>query len=87
MVHFQDASPACRAMMGAVWLPSLTLLAEPGLAGRFHSEGRSISMGGGFIGGEVGVARMAGRNERRAWIGKDSGSIAPVQENVEDDAK
>ena len=29
---------------------------------------------------------MAGRNERRPWIGKDSGSIAPIQEKVEDDA-
>ena len=74
-------------MMGAVWLPSFTLLAEPGLAGRFYSEGRSISMGGGFMGGQVGVARMTGRNERRPWIGKDSGSIAPVQEKVKDDAK
>ena len=74
-------------MMGTVWLPSLALLAEPGLAGRFYSEGRSISMGGGFMGGEVGVARMTGRNKRRPWIGKDGGSIAPVQEKVEDDAK
>ena len=74
-------------MMGAVWLSSLALLAEPGLAGRFYSEGRSISMGGGLMGGEVGVARMTGRNERRPWIGKHSGSIAPVQEQVEDDAK
>ena len=73
--------------MGAIWFSSLTLLAEPGLAGRFYSEGRSISMGGGFMGGEVGVARMTGRNQRRSWIGKDSGSIAPVQEKVEDDAK
>ena len=44
-------------------------------------------MGGRLVGGEVGVARMTGRNERRPWIGKDSGSIAPVQEKVEDDAK
>ena len=63
--------------MGAVWLPSVTLLAEPGLAGRFYSEGRRISMGE-FMGGEVGVARMTGRNERRSWIGEDSGSVAPV---------
>lgn len=73
--------------MGAVWLPSVTFLAEPGLAGRFYSEGRRISMGGGFMGGEVGVARMTGRNEGRSWIGEDSGSVAPVQEKVEDDAK
>ena len=73
--------------MGAVWLPRLALLAEPGLAGRFYSEGRSISMGGRLMGGEVGVAGMTGRNERRPWIGKDSGSIAPIQEKVEGDAK
>ena len=41
----------------------------------------------GFMGGEVGVARMTGRNERRPWIGKDSGGIAPVQEKVQNDAK
>ena len=73
--------------MGAVWLPSLALLAEPGFAGRLYGEGRSISMGGGFMGGQVGVARMTSRNERRPWIGKDGGSIAPVQEKVEEDAK
>ena len=44
-------------------------------------------MGGGFMGGQVGVARMIGRNKRRPWIGKDGGSIAPGQEKVEDDAK
>ena len=65
-------------MMGAVWLPSVTLLAEPGLASRFYCEGRRIPMGGWFIGGEVGVARMTGRNERRPWVGKDGGGVTPV---------
>ena len=64
--------------MGAVWLPSVTLLAEPGLAGRFYSEGRRISMGGWFMGGEVVVARMTGGNERRTWVSKDGGGVAPV---------
>ena len=65
-------------MVGSVWLSSVTLLAEPGLAGRFYSEGRRISMGGGFMGREVGVARLTGRNERRSWISEDSGCVAPI---------
>ena len=73
--------------MSAVWLPSVAFLAEPSLAGRFYSEGRRISMGGWFMGREVGVARMTGRNDRGPWVGEDGGGVAPIEEKVEKDAK
>lgn len=81
MVHFQNAAATCRAVMGAVGLPCLTLFAKPKFAiGLDCKGGRSR----GCLCRECTVAVLVGGAPRGS---KDSICIAPVEKEVENDGE
>lgn len=85
MVHFQDASSACGAVVGAVWFSSLAFLAKSGPAGGLDREGWEVVLVSrrGFMGGEVGVAGSVRRGrEGRPRVSEDGRRIRPVDEEV-----
>ena len=81
VIHLEDAAAAGRAVVGAIGFSGLAFLAEAHLAVGFDGEGCG---GGRRVGWEGAVAvvvcRAAGGRE-------DCGCVAPVEQEVEDEAE
>ena len=85
VVHFQDASAARGAVMGAVGLTISTLFAIPGSTGRRDSDGMTKGMlGVGFDAREMGIAFVASvclflRIGGRSRVGENRDGIGDVE--------
>lgn len=83
VVHLEDASAACRAVVRAIWLASLALLAESKLAVALDCEGRCRAVLAAAACREKAVAVDIGR---RPGIRKDGRRVGPVEQQIERDA-
>lgn len=81
VVHFEDAAAAGRAVVGAIGFSGLTFFAEAHLAVGFDREGGGGGRRVGWEGAVAVVVRCAARGC------EDCGCVAPVEQEVEDEAE
>ena len=75
MIHLQNTSLACRAVVRSIGFLSLAFLAEAGGARGFDGECREILLRRRFMGGKMGVASLAAGVQRRTWICEDGNTV------------
>lgn len=85
VVHFQNAALARGAMVGAIGFFGLALVAKAQFAGRgLDGKGCVVDLAA-LLRGQVAVAIFD--VERGSGVGEDGGGVAPVEHEVEEEAK